>query len=347
MNELHFAVVVGINRYPGIENQLTTAREDAEAFAGWLTAPGEGGLENGHVRLIIADAAEENTFTDYWRARPVRQEVITALAEFHHTVEEVDASSWQNTRLYVYVSGHGVVPPAGRGALLFADSSPPKYFSDHLDLGQYEQLYEQVTPFREVILLADCCREIVEGTPVASAPPFGGPRRGATRRVLAFATAYSRKAAAPLDDNRGDDPNGRGFFTKALLEGLRGKATHDPRTGAIRSDHLEAYLYARVPALAAEYDYEQQAELIHARPGTIELARVRVERFPVELRLPAGWNGQVTVTGVEDKVEVFPVASATGALRFELPNGVYKAALEPGPRSALFEVEGKGEIVDL
>ncbi len=197
MNPLHFAVVVGINCYPGITNQLTSARQDAEAFAGWLRSPAEGGVPAGQVELITAGAAEEAGFGYYWDARPVRQEVIRALARFHATVRTVSAHDWPRTRLYLYVAGHGLVPPAGRGALVFADAKPPDYWSELLDLGEYERLYERFTPFHDVVLLADCCRETAFGMPASSQPPFSGRVRGPTRCVLGFATRYGRRSGAP------------------------------------------------------------------------------------------------------------------------------------------------------
>jgi hypothetical protein len=105
MNELHFAVIVGINCYPGIKNQLTTARQDAEAFAGWLTSPNEGGLRTEHVKLITTNFTEEQAFIDFSHARPVRQEVLEALVTFHGFVKDVDTLSWERTRLYIYVAG--------------------------------------------------------------------------------------------------------------------------------------------------------------------------------------------------------------------------------------------------
>ncbi len=345
MNELHFAVVVGINCYPGIVNQLTTARNDAEAFAAWLRAPDEGGLPHDQVRLITADPAQEAAFAAFYTARPVRQEVLAALAEFHHRVEKLPPHDWLRTRLYLFVAGHGVAAPAGRGALLFADSSPPSYWSDPLDLGQYEQLYEQVTPFREVVLLADCCREIAYGAPAISSPPFGGDRRGETRRFLGFASEHSRRAAAPVLAPGSVDREARGFFTKAFLEGLRGRAPHDPDTGAITGDHLDRYIETRVPELAAAYDYEQHASILGAGARLIEFSHVPVQqRFRVELVFPPDWVGQVAVTN-GNWTAPLPPPVAPGRVVFELPNGVYKASLLPGGPSRLFDVPDGGEVV--
>jgi hypothetical protein len=106
------------------------------------------------------------------------------LARFHAAVKAVSAHDWPHTRLYIYVAGHGPVPPAERGALVFADANPPDYWSELLDLGEYERLYERFTPFHDVVLLADCCRETAFGMPVSSQPLLSGLLRGTTRCVL-------------------------------------------------------------------------------------------------------------------------------------------------------------------
>jgi hypothetical protein len=46
VNDLHFAVVVGINRYPGIKD-LKYARDDAERFRDWLVDLEGGGVPQG------------------------------------------------------------------------------------------------------------------------------------------------------------------------------------------------------------------------------------------------------------------------------------------------------------
>jgi hypothetical protein len=47
-NELHYAIVVGINRYPGI-GDLSGARAGAEQLAAWLSDPDVGSLPKANV----------------------------------------------------------------------------------------------------------------------------------------------------------------------------------------------------------------------------------------------------------------------------------------------------------
>jgi uncharacterized caspase-like protein len=345
MNPLHFAIVVGINCYPNIARQLSSARDDAEAFAGWLKAPDGGDVPHDQVELITASPAEERAFVGSGKARPVRQEVIDALRRFHVMVKNVDDRSWPKTRLYVYVAGHGIAPHGGRGALLYADADPPGY-ADNLDLAKYEELYgTKSTPFHEVVLLSDCCRETALGLPDAGAVPFGATKiRGQTRRILAYATTYSRMAGAPRQ-RIGPKDHGRGFFTEALLAGLRGRAAHDPETGAIRSDHLKDYLYVSVPQRAAAVNYKQRADLQLAGPGQINLAYVRVKSYRVEIRVPKEWKDDVFVTQ-GDPLTVRRAPVEDGVAVIDLRNGLYKATDQSGS-SKLFEVDGGDLTVEI
>lgn len=120
MRPNHYAVVVGIDRYPARRPDkplLQYARNDAIAFYEWLTSPNEGGVDPHNANLILATDAEQSGGA----GRPVRKEVIDSLISIHERVFERGRSEWPESRLYIYLAGHGVAPQRGRGALLFAD----------------------------------------------------------------------------------------------------------------------------------------------------------------------------------------------------------------------------------
>jgi hypothetical protein len=51
MNELHFGLCVGIDRYPGFPGRdLSSASGDARSFRDWLVAPAGGALPAGNAR---------------------------------------------------------------------------------------------------------------------------------------------------------------------------------------------------------------------------------------------------------------------------------------------------------
>src|SRR4051812_18328199 len=108
MNDLHFGVVVGIDRYPGIED-LCYARSDAIAFHTWLTDPAQGAVPEDNTALITAPPdARFETAAD---ARPTQRQVNDALLGFTRAATRVAAGGgWARTRLYLYVAGHGYAP---------------------------------------------------------------------------------------------------------------------------------------------------------------------------------------------------------------------------------------------
>lgn len=331
MNSRHYAVVVGIDCYPGVANQLSTAKHDASAFAEWLRDPLGGALPDNNVALITATPEEESAFKlagplGATRARPILNDVYVALETFHAAVSRLNDPEWQQTRLYMYLAGHGIVPAAGNGALLFANARPPGFWGDVLDFVAYAQLYERFTPFHDIIMLSDCCREINEGVPSAAAPPFSGKVRGLTNCVTGYAALFGSNAGAVPSSGSGG--HGRGFFTQAILEGLKGAAPHDPVTGAIGSHQLHMYVDRRVPQLSSQNNYSQQAYIQRMR-GDVEFTRVAVRRFRARvvasLRFPAG--STVCIRDAALNVILGP-SPARHPPEYELPNGLYEAVVQ-------------------
>ena len=55
MNDLHYGVCVGINRYPAYpDRELAFARADALAFREWLVAPDGGELPTDNAKMVMA-----------------------------------------------------------------------------------------------------------------------------------------------------------------------------------------------------------------------------------------------------------------------------------------------------
>jgi hypothetical protein len=352
MNDLHYAVVVGINRYPGFTD-LSYAKTDAICFYEWLTNPQEGAIPRNQVELIRATKREEQGFLSIRNARPLRSNVEHALLDFHGDVlrkVREHPGAWEDTRLYLYVAGHGVVPSGGQGAVLFADCQPTNYYwGAHIDLLEYRLFYEKSGIFKEVVLLADCCREILAGTPPVVPATFGDYNlaRGAERRFVGYATQMHQLAGEPepvVADSAGKD--GRGFFTRALLEGLRGKAV-DHVTGNVFSSGLQAYVPQRVRELASEFDYHQSADL-EVAGGELILCTVEVDAYPIEIEFPPGWTLPADLYAGKTLYAEWPGGS--GPWSIELPSALYQVRAEGGPLFAgdgLFEVKGKGRRVVL
>jgi hypothetical protein len=332
-NDLHFAVVIGINRYPGYRD-LQHAKRDAEDVFTWLRSTAGGNLPEGNVTCVIPTEDDEAGFAAPSDAWPTTQLVQHALEEFNRRVgEHVDErpEDWDRTRLYLYASGHGLAPDGGVAAVLMADvdASPHvESFGRNIEISFYETWYRSVGLFKEVVFLADCCR----GRDVdarGAHPPWNTSSRARGRVTTAMGLATTFDALAFEDAAELGDA-GRGFFTRALIEGLRGGAA-DPSTGEITTTSLGLYVALALPVICEGERRPQEsswpvdvAHPIVLRPATPD--HKPLER-QVTIRFPEGFAGDVELTGAADHG---PHDASIGPWALSLQEGLYKAQLAGG-----------------
>lgn len=309
-NDLHFAVVIGIDRYPALTD-LTSARNDAEKFREWLVDPIGGAVPRENVFVVEASgngAVLEDVL-------PTQREVNAALKIVHGVVRErtrSECDAWSKTRLYIFVAGHGIAPIDGRGALLMADATPDE-LGLHVDLHKYLQWQEENGLFREVMIFADCCR-VDSACLYAYGPPFTNEMTGRQSEVavLGYATTAGHSARARLSGER------RGLFTEALLEALRGNATNGE--GNVTVDQIEAYVATRL-------DGVQTSEFIPRRNATV-VVRVKPCEREVHLVFPRG-DLLVELVHRDSTTEVLSVTEAEH-VRWLMP-GLYQVnPITPG-----------------
>lgn len=356
MNELHYALLVGINRYPAISD-LSYARPDAEAVRNWLVSEDGGQVPEENVVLLTATEQEERSFNGVLSARPKRSEVDLALREINRKVQDRIAHNgdqWDKTRLYVYVSGHGIAPTMSQGAVLMADADPDAP-GECIELALYGAWYEGCGVFHELILLADCCRERLVGAPPGTAPPFRLCSRpfGRTTKIVGYATGLAEYAYEPRKTENPNDQ--RGFFTKALLDGLGGAAAIDPAVGGITSETLGVYVTKAVEELTREQPTPQRAQMIVEAGNPILLRAVESAQRPhwnVTISLPAGFSGDVELRrGDRSVVETHTAAATPWSVELEEGlYGVFPVGGQSGTRFAndgLFQVLGGDMSVQL
>jgi uncharacterized caspase-like protein len=263
VNDLHYAIVIGINRYPGI-GDLSGARADAEQFAAWLVDPNGGALPPANVKHVCVTDAEEQAFAQARGAKPTHDEIDYALQDIRDALKprlDADEQAWDQTRLYFYVAGHGFAPQGGEGALFLANAESDA-LQRNIELNQYRRWCTTCAYFREVVVFADCCR-----TRVRSAAPGAGPgleecpapwKGRSTTWVIGFGSilgnpTYESPAA-------GADDQARGYFTKALLAGLSGSAPRD-ESGRITASKLSGFVRTVVADQTKGQQYPQQAQI--------------------------------------------------------------------------------------
>jgi uncharacterized caspase-like protein len=281
-------VAVGINQYPAI-SALNHAREDATDFHKWLIE--EAGLDDDNTKLVKVDQVPDDTPRE--QAEPVAKHVWDALFAQMAQIRDIvgqDAAAWAESRLYFFFSGHGIAPSARDASGLAADAGPD-HFGNSVSIKALVEWLLESQDFGQLVMIADCCRN-KPPTGTRPGPPPWTPRRhhrGEVRLAEFYATIYGDPAREPRPDQ--DPDSQRGYFTKAILDGLRGGAPLGPN-GSITTISLANYARQKVmratdskqvPPADVGADFVLVEGVVPKPPG----AR------PVRLVFPAGFGGAV------------------------------------------------------
>jgi len=357
-NDLHFAVCIGIDRYPGLPGRdLGSARRDAIAFRDWLIDADGGDLPAENVALVTVEP--DDVFPSVGDARPKQGEVNRALHQFNERLSQhlaVNPEDFPRTRVYIYAAGHGIGPPTGEGAVLMADVEQGLWNS--IELSLYASWYLHCGLVHEVVIFADCCREIIRGIPLPAQPPFDVCDRPSfqegTVRFIGYASRLGDVAWEPIDPAERDQA--RGYFTAAILDGLRGAAA-DRETGEVTSASLSAYVQAAVEAATAGIGpYPQAGEMTGNLAVDVVFRSAGALRPPqreVRITLPAGFSGPVSIRSGPGPADVRARnAAAQGEWRLDLPDGFYQVVTDEAGAPAfagngLFAVTGSDVDVPL
>lgn len=332
-NPHHYALVVGINFYPGVSDLRCPVR-DARAFEAWLR--NEGGVPEDNIVMILGDKDAD----DALGAEPTRDKVDTGFRRIHQRVAatlDVDGSVWADSRLYVFLSGHGVAPTGEEIAFLMADAGSDAW--PHIPCRRYVEYYLRSQYFHEVVVFADCCRNSKEIE--VSAPPFA-PRyknMGTTNYVIGYATGDGTSAFEPQGDAA---QAAHSYFTEVLLEALRGANTG--QTGQAVTDQTVAdYVNQVVPQRSSE----QQAFIMRGTPNRIvfALGASAPPTFGVTIHPPGGFSGRLELwAGIKDKVEEW--LAQGGPHETRLPAGLYEVRPQGGVDGAQFAGGGLFRVTE-
>ena len=220
-----YVLAVGISRYENESMNLGLARKDAETLAQALRGQ-EGGLYGRvEVKLLLDEEA-------------TRDNVLDGL-------DWLMAQATQRDVAVLFLAGHGV-----------NDSRGSYYFLGHdADLEGLRRSGVEWLHFRDVLtgtpskvlLLADTCHS---GNITGSRRTRGvRDMTAALKDLVAAGTGVVVLAAATGSEvSRESDEWGHGAFTKALLEGLGGRADYDGN-GLVEIKEIDLYVTTRVKEL--------------------------------------------------------------------------------------------------
>jgi hypothetical protein len=349
MAETDWGIVVGITKYPELEN-LDGSENDAEAFYEWLVSPTGGNVPARQVAKILS--SDFPPATAAVRAEPSAYHIGQA---FDDLVDVANANGAAGNglqvgrRLYLYFSGHGFAPTFEYTALLAANATRLRA-GYHIVGTPYANTFLRANYFEQVVLIMDCCRENVQ-TVAPSLPPFitvtGPDGVDKARTFFGFGTKWSRTSRERMMD----DGKVHGVFSWALLKGLQGQAC-DPSTGDITARTLGDYLYNRMktflsapdlqdPQIPKEPDLQYEANPVNP----LVFATIPIPQYPVTIQLPANTAGQpVTILDSGFHVALQAVA-APPVWQTQLRRGTYLAQILPlGLQTQAFEVTGGAPV---
>jgi uncharacterized caspase-like protein len=329
-----WAVVVGIDGYPMLKS-LQGAEHDARAFHAWLTDPAGGNIQHSRVKSIVSSGYPAPA--DVLDSKPIADDVYRAYKGIvQRAKSRPDKSRPFARRLYLYFAGHGFAPPSWEEACLFMANASLEALGEHIPGMELATYFVRSGHFEEVALFMDCCRERMLSAPFHPIPltvPGAAPGNR-TREFYALAAPWgqlAREKPFPPEPVQG-------VFTKAVLEGLRGKAA-TPQ-GTVTGTSLSSYVFQAMKRMLGK-DYADprlransldDITFVTGIPLAQGLTRLTVSftsagDAPVNLR-----DGTLTVLSSH--------RPADGPWMLDLPRGIYGLVSTADGRKEEFVVEG-------
>ncbi len=348
-NKLHFGVSVGIDRYPEFPD-LSFARRDAEAFADWMMKDGGGAIPEKNVEVVMAADTDMADDTPRRRAVPVRTTVYEAIQAFWEVVRlhvEDNPEDWAKTRLYVYVSGHGIGPSTKDSALLLANAGP-RNFGENISCFELITHLGEAQYFAEVVIFADCCRDRVTNAPLGK-PPWTLEERdfGEVNTALGVAADYGGKAYEPDADEVDDPDEYRGHFTRALLEGLNGQGAN----GEITTHTLAGYVDERVKELLKPRRKFQKCHIYADSTNPIKFGTKAAPGLRFKIVFESDYHGEaVLLDGDTNELKRKQIDGSGSQWPLSLNKGLYRVVAPDGSganfrRDGYFSVVGGEDVI--
>jgi hypothetical protein len=226
-------------------------------------------------------------------------------------------------RLYFYYAGHafGLEKEQDDSALCMSDWSSIAR-GNALSSRDCLNKLMQTGYFREIVFLADCCRntlvDLVPSPASLYANAYGPYTNGSTRLFKGYATQY-RDLSYEIE--KGAVKEARGVFTEVLLDGLNGAAAE---AGVVDAVSLKKYLEKNIPVVAQANGFKQVPDISHNfefnKPCIFR--RVNTGLVQCNIRFNAERQGPVElVNGNADTVQQFDLADRDVSIY--LPKGLY------------------------
>lgn len=339
-----YAIVVGINLYPGI-SPLEGAQRDADEFAAWLTLPEGGGVDPANVVRL--------TTARFHPPLPARASQAQPTADqFRDTFTEIvtDGAGRVRTpagrRLTLYFSGHGFMGNTTAIERAVYSANATTLAPDHIAATRYANWAVRAGLFDEMVLICDACADLSLTTSIAEPilmPLVNAARAARVRTFYAYASPAGAKARErPL----GADKQVRGIFSYLLLEALRQAPGADD--GCVMATHVRDYIHNAWPETAGA-DILPPTIAVEPARDLLMARRPPTDKQPattVTITAVGAGSAELVVLGGNGKA--CRTATLTdGQAEVSLPAGLYKAVVQGTARSTLFQAIGEVTRVDI
>jgi hypothetical protein len=342
LNADDWAVIAGINNYPAFGN-LKGPVNDATEFKKWTLRHGY--LSADHVIFISSPPEPAGKVSD---AKPQLAELSDAFLRLVTTADS-DKLHRLGRRLYIFLSGHGIVPLRNssqadyREAALLMANANRLVLTFHIGARAHAEYFRALGIFDEVILFADCCRDVEDN--VAPAPlylPVWKTLRPEGRGFYAFPTMLNSKA---WEREFGNPATMRGIFSYVVVEALNNPKLYNS-DGELPGSELEKHIYRTVPALNGKQDpyvdylhNPNKPEIVFAKWFQRAQQRVQIDFDPA---CPGGIVELFRGVGVGKPL----ATSSTDQPWIDNWDAgfLYKVAIQGTNRAVLFEVTGNDEV---
>ncbi|MBA0449485.1 caspase family protein [Stenotrophomonas maltophilia] len=211
----HYAIVLTINRYPGLSD-LHGPENDGEEFRQWLLDPEYGDLDTRRIQVIRSqDYGVAATPDD---ANPTEKELKKALNLWLRT-----PNGWHDRigqRLYLFFAGHGFTAGSAIHDPALFSAVAQNGDTAHIAVLRYASKIANAGFFDEIILVTDCCQDVLKASQVLE-PTWTPPDRQRTAHVRLFQAYGAPRGRQSFERNIGPAGQSRGLFTSVLLDALR------------------------------------------------------------------------------------------------------------------------------
>ncbi len=340
MNDRDYAIVVGIDYYPGLSS-LTGAQYDANAFADWLKDPNGGNIPAGNVHLILTSMYHPPFPNRPTQAHPNTQsfyDVLLSLLTNGTGKPCIPAGR----RLYLYFSGHGFTGSSTWEESALYTANATYIAPEHLPGTRFANFTKAAAAFDEIVLVMDCCRDVTLlgriVDPLLNLPQ--NPARAATVGTF-YAYAVPRGTRAR---ERALEPGGhiRGVFTYLLLDALKNAPADN--TGNVCGQAIKNYIHTEWPRLGGDepvLEVDSTRDLVLTTRNTPMQTKVQfsfLSPVPSEAVL-------CVMDGQLNTILNLPVSDGRAECR--LKPGIYKVSLSGTAREKLLQVNGEIIYVEL